>query len=253
MTEPALLQSVTNALRILREFSYRDPVLGVSELARRLDLGKSTTHRLLTTLAAEGFVTQTASGQYRLGVTLWELGSLMVHSLELREVAHPVLEALRNQVNETVHLAVLDGNEVVYVDRFESAATLRMFSRLGNRMPAHSTSSGKAILAWSDPPVVARVIRAGLPKITPRTITAPTAFEHALERARKVGFVVSVDESEPGVSSVGAPVFDFSGKVVAGVSVAGPGTRMRRGSLNRYGRSVRAAADEISRLMGHRI
>ena len=156
-----LIQSVATALRVLQAFNHRERVLGVSELARRLGIGKSTTHRMLTTLAADGFIIQTPDGRYRLGMKLWELGNQVVHGLELREVAHSSVEALRQRTGEAVHIGVLDGADVVYVDRFESEATQRLFTRLGTRMPAHATSSGKVLLAFGPEHCVDRVCAAG--------------------------------------------------------------------------------------------
>ena len=250
MTTPTL-SSVTNALRILKEFSAGEASLGVSTLARRLGIAKSTTHRLLTTLVAEGFVQHSPGGQYRLGFTLWELGSLMVHDLDLREVARPVMEQLRNQTGETVQLAILDETDVVYIDRFEAPATLPFFRRLGHRMPAHATSSGKAILAFAPLSVVEHVMKQGLRRLTPETITRREDFLGRLEQVRRRGWAVSVEESRPGVVSAGAPVFDRQGLAVGAISVAGPLMRMPSSVLERTARRVRQAANQISRRLGY--
>lgn len=253
MSDAGGLSSVRNALRVLEAFSWGEPLLGVSELARRLEVSKSSAHRLVTTLASEGFLAQASDGRYRLGIRLYELGTLVVTGLELREVAHPVLERLRNETNETVHLAVLDGVEVVYLERFESQATLRLFSRIGRRMPAHSTSSGKAILAWSPPDVVQQVVAAGLKRVAPRTIASRSGLAHALEQTRERGYSVSFEESEVGVSSVGAPIFGHDGDVIAAVSVAGPTQRVSESALPRLSSKVVRAAHAISREMGYRV
>jgi DNA-binding IclR family transcriptional regulator len=243
---------VRNALRLLEQFTYAEPVLGVSELARRLGLAKSTVHRMLTTLLDEGFVQRTVDGRYRLGLRLYDLGQLVVNSLEVREVAHPILERLRNETGETVHLAVLEGADVVYLERFESPSTLRLFGRLGRRMPAHSTSSGKCLLAYASPDALDAVVVAGLSRLAPRTITSRTMLARALRQVRRDGYASSIDESEPGVTSVGAPVFGFDGTVIAAVSVAGPSLRITPESIPRYSRLVRRAADAVSTGMGHR-
>lgn len=248
---PGQLNTVTNTLRLLQQFTFDEPVLGVSELARRLGTGKSTVHRMLTTLLAEGFVAKTHDDRYRLGFRLYELGQLVVHTTELREVAHPILERLRNESAETAHLAVLDGTEVVYLERFESQATLRLFGRLGRRMPAHATSSGKAMLAFAPAEVVDRVIDGGLRRLGPRTLTSRGVFEQALHDARTLGYAVSFEESESGVASVGAPVFGHDGEAIAAVSVAGPNLRITREAIPRYARMVTRAAGEISQAMGY--
>jgi DNA-binding IclR family transcriptional regulator len=243
--------TVANALHVLGQFSYSDRVLGPSELARRLGLAKSVVHRLVTTLAAEGFLEPVPGGQYRLGIRLYELGSLVVHGLELREVAHPVLERLRNATNETVHLSILDGTEVVYIERMESQATLRLFSRLGTRMPAHATSSGKVMLAFGPPEQVDAVLSSRLRRLAPRTITTRAGFLDALATVRQAGYAASVEESELGVSSVGAPIFGYEGRVLAALSVAGPSPRLTPDMIPRVAKLTCDAAADISRGMGY--
>lgn len=244
------LTTVTKALGVLQAFSYDHPVMGVSELSRQLGMGKSSVHRILSTLAEAGFVVKTDDDRYRLGLKLHELGQLVVASLELREVAHVPLERLRNETGETVHLAVLEGTDVVYVHRFESQATLRMFSRLGRRIPAHTTSSGKCLLAFGEPEAIDEVIAAGLKRIGPRSITSKTVFRDTLKKVRADGHAVSVEENERGVISVGAPVFGHDRSCVAAVSIAGPMLRMTMEKVPTYARQVRRCALEISKGMG---
>lgn len=248
----ATLSTVTNTLTLMQAFTYDEPVLGVSDLARRLGLGKSTVHRMLTTLLAEGFVAKTPDDRYRLGFKLYELGQQVVNGLELREVAHPFLEALRNESKETTHLAVLDGPEVIYLERIESPSTLRLFGRIGRRMPAHTTSSGKALLAFSPYAVTEEVLAVGLRRMAPRSITTKSVFLKALDEVRTQGYAVSYEESEVGVTSVGAPVFGHDGSVIAAVSVAGPSLRINRENTPSFVRMVRRTAAAISQGMGHR-
>ncbi|MBK9971883.1 MAG: IclR family transcriptional regulator [Acidimicrobiaceae bacterium] len=165
------LSTVTKALQVLQAFSYEHPVMGVSELGRKLAMGKSSVHRVLSTLAEQGFVVKTEDDRYRLGLKLHELGQLVVSSLELRQVAHAPLERLHNECGETVHVGVLEGTDVMYVHRMEAQSTLRTFSRVGRRVPAHTTSSGKCLLAFGEPEATALVVRAGLQRIGPRSIT----------------------------------------------------------------------------------
>jgi DNA-binding IclR family transcriptional regulator len=243
--------AVGNALQLLGAFSFERPVLGVSELARTLGFPKSTVSRLASTLAAEGFI-KPVPGGYRLALKLYELGSLVVSGVELREVAHGRLVHLRNVTGETVHLAVLDGAEVVYLDRIESPNTLHVFTRLGKRMPAHSTSSGKAILAYESSEALDAVVAAGLAPLTPRTLRTREALVRALEVTRANGWAASVEESELGLNSVAAPIFDYTSKVVAAISVAGPGHRLNATGLARTAQHLKEATAEISREMGYR-
>lgn len=233
--------TVHKTTAVLSAFSYEEPVLGVSELARRLGIGKSTVQRILATLAADGFVERTPDDRYRLSIKLYELGQQVAASNELRERAHPVLERLRNESGETAHLAVLAGTDVVYLDRLESPHMLHLMTRIGRRRAAHATSSGKCLLAYGPPAALAAVLAGGLPRLGPRTITSPTLLRRTLTDVRRRGYAVSVEESAPGVVSVAAPIFDVTGACVAAMSVAGPISRMPPESLDRFARLVLAA------------
>jgi len=245
------LSTVVGALRVLEAFSYAEPVLGVSELARKLAMGKSSVHRALTTLVERGYVTRTADDRYRLGLKLHEMGQLVVSGLRLHEVAHGPLERLRAECRETVHLAVLDGVDVVYLERFESAGLARALNRVGLRVPAHVTSSGKCLLAFGDPTATERVIEAGLARRAPRTITSRTHFVEALGKVRADGHAVSVEESEAKMSSVGAPVFGRTGECIAAVSMVGPTLRFHGDQIQVHVQQVKKCAAEISTAMGY--
>jgi DNA-binding IclR family transcriptional regulator len=149
---------------------------------------------------------------------------------------------LRVECKETVHLAVLDGADVVFVDQMESAGLVRMFNRVGRRVPAHATSSGKCLLAYNDAAVDV-VLERGLRRLAPRTITTTALLREALDRVRGLGYAVSLEESEPGVASVGAPIFGRDGACIAAV---------REEPLQRAIRQVRRCATEISEAMGFR-
>ena len=244
------LSTVTKALQVLQAFSYEHPVMGVSELGRKLAMGKSSVHRVLSTLAEQGFVVKTEDDRYRLGLKLHELGQLVVSSLELRQVAHAPLERLHNECGETVHVGVLEGTDVMYVHRMEAQSTLRTFSRVGRRVPAHTTSSGKCLLAFGEPEATALVVRAGLQRIGPRSITTERGLIDALAKIRSNGFAVSVEENERGVVSIGAPVFGHEGTCIAAVSMAGPTIRVTRDQVPRFVTMVRRCALDISIGMG---
>jgi IclR family transcriptional regulator, KDG regulon repressor len=243
------LSTVTKTLRVLEAFSFAEPVLGVSELARKLGMGKSTVHRSLSTLLERGYVVKTPDDRYRLGLKLHEMGQLVVSGLRLREVAHGPLERLRMECKETVHLAVLDGTDVVFVDQMESAGLARMFNRVGRRVSAHATSSGKCLLAYNDAAAQA-VLESALSRRAPRTITTKVLLVEALHQVRTAGYAVSIEESEPGVASVGAPVFGRDGSCLAAVAMAGPALRLGDEQLARAVRQVRRCAAEISAAMG---
>jgi DNA-binding IclR family transcriptional regulator len=247
----APLQTVTNAARLLKAFLTREESIGVSELARRLGLGKSAVHRLLTTLAAEGLVEQNPrTGGYRLGIVVYELGEAVKVHLDLHAAAGPVLVRLREETGESSQVGVLDGAEVVYVDRLESAYSLRLFTETGRRVPAHATSSGKVLLAHLPASALDRVLAAGLPGFTPNTVTDAGALRAELASIRAQGWARSVDEREIGVASVAAPIRDVHDEVVAAISIGAPSARLGAAVRRRYARLLVEAGEAVSRRLG---
>ncbi len=246
------LSTVRNASRLLKEFLSREPDLGVSELARRLGLGKSTVHRLLTTLASEGLIEQDPrTGGYRLGIVVFELGEAVKVHMDLHTAGGPVLASLREETGESAQIGVLDGFDVVYVDRLESQRTIRMFTETGRRVPVHCTSSGKALLAHLDPARLDDLLAAApLTHLTPHTITDPAALREELSRIRARGWSDAVEERELGVASVAAPVRRIDGTVIAAISVGAPLARLGALQRRRYGPLVAEAGEAVSRRLG---
>ena len=247
------LSSVATAIELLKAFSEDEVELGISTLAKRLGVAKSTAHRLATTLVSENLLEQDrATGKYRLGIALFRLGTLVRRRMNVSEVARPHLFSLRETTNETVHLAILDGTDIMYVYFLESTQAIRMRSDLGLRKPAYCTAEGQAILAFSPPEVVAAVIRNGLPARTPNTITEADKLARALDGVRARGCAVDDEESEVGVRCVAAPIRNDAGEVVAAVGVAGPVSRLSKRSLSAFMPHVIRTADAISARLGHR-
>jgi DNA-binding IclR family transcriptional regulator len=219
---------------------------GISELARRSGLAKTTVFRLVHELASCGLVEVTAGGA-RLGMRLFELGSSVPRQRSLAEAALPHMRDLHEATRETVHLAVLDGAEVVYLEIQRGRPGQRLPSRVGGRMPAHATGVGKAILAFSPPEVTAAVIAAGLERRTARTIVAPGALRRELARIRESGVSFDREESGPGIVCAASPVFGAGGAVLAALSLTGWSSRL---DLDRVAPAVRTAALALSRQLG---
>lgn len=214
------VKSVGSALDVLECFAT-DGELGVSDIARRLGVAKSTAHRLLQTLGSRGFVEQDPhSGQYRLGIHVYELGSLALARNALRHAALPFLRQVAAATGLTVNLSVPDGPDIVFVERIENSDGVRILGHVGRRLPAHTTSSGKAIAAWNPAADAARR-RAGFPPRVSHTVRTEADWDRCLESVRKVGFAVSHSESFDGASSVAVPVISRR-QAVASVSVFGP-------------------------------
>ena len=214
------LRSVGTALDVLECFAI-DGSLGVSDVARRLGIGKATAHRLLQTLATRGFVEQDReTGKYRLGMHLYELGHLAQARNTFRHAALPHLQAIAAATGYTVNFSVPDGVDVVFVERIETGAGGELLGHVGRRLPLHCTSSGKVIAAFN--PAVDQARRtAGFPPYARRTIRTETAWSRALADVRRQGFAVSHGESFEGMTSIAVPVMQRK-VAVASISAFGP-------------------------------
>lgn len=232
------------ASALLAAFDEQSPVLGVAELARRTGLAKSTVHRLAGDLCACRLLARDGSG-YRLGGWLFELGELVPTHRSLSDAAQPIMEDLREATHQRVHLAVLDGVDVVYVNILGGSG-LGLTSRVGGRLPAHSTGVGKVMLAYSSKAAVQARIDAGLPRLTSRTISTPEALIAELRKIRSVGMALDIEESHSGVSCVAAPVFGADRRISAGLSVTALTPSLEPGTL---GPAVRTAAFTLSRTL----
>ena len=248
----AALSTVQNAARVLKAFLGGTEQLGPSELGRRLGLGKSTVHRLLATLTAEGLIEQDPrTGGYRLGIVMFELGEAVRIHMDLHTAAAPVLAMLREETRETAQVGVLDRGEVVYVDRLESSHSLRLFTETGRRVPAHCTSSGKVLLAFLPGSQREALLSAApLAALTPDTITDPARLRAELATVRARGWAEAVNEREIGVASIAAPVRNSRGEVVAAISIGAPLVRLGAAQRRRYARAVTEAGDAVSRRLG---
>lgn len=214
------LKSVASALDVLECFAV-DGDLGVTDIARKLGMAKSTAHRLLQTLVSRGFVEQDReTGTYRLGLHLYELGHLAQMRNELRYAALPTLQQVAAATGLTVNLAIPDGADVVFVERLENTDGVRILGHLGRRLPAHTTSSGKVIAAFNSD-LYERRVTAGFPPRLSATVRSLQDWDEAVETARTNGYAASKDESFTGASSVAVPVLHRR-VAVGAVSVFGP-------------------------------
>jgi DNA-binding IclR family transcriptional regulator len=234
------------AMSILDAFGTDKTELGVSELSRRSGLAKSTTHRLIGEMVRLGLLEQVGPC-VRLGMHLFELGQLVPRQRNLKEAALPFLEDLREATQNNVHLAVLEGIEVVYLEILRVRNSQPLPSRVGGRMPAHATGVGKAILAFSPPEVVKARIDAGLTRRSPYTIIMPGPLTRELRTIAETGISYDRQESAVGIVCAAAPVFATDGAVAAAISVTG---RAERLDIERMAPAVRTAALALTRHLG---
>jgi IclR family pca regulon transcriptional regulator len=255
--EAGIAQSLVRGLAILAAFDRGRPLRGVSELARELGLTRSTAHRYLTTLLRLGYLDQDpATRRYRLGPRVLDLGLAALESMELREIAAPALRRLTEATGYTTNLAILDGDDVVHIERIRSPAQrhVDLDVHIGSRLPAYCTSLGKALLAFlPDEERRERLAGMRLARLGPHTLTSREALAAELERVRAAGFAVNNEELAPGLRSLAAPVRDRSGHVAAAINVAAHHTL---GSLEelvaRLAPPLLRTAVEISAAVGYR-
>ena len=252
MSQPRV-QSLDRALDLLEALGSAGE-LGVSDLAARTGLVPSTAHRLLATLVERGYAAQSVTGgRYLIGYKLLELATGVEDRVErLRAAAREHLEAIQHETGETTNLVVLEGRDVVYVDKVDGTRSVRLFVEVGSAIPAHTTGAGKAILAWRSPEDLAALLD-GVPlaRSTPHTITTLAALRADLERVRRRGFATDSEEHEEGVGCVGTPVFDHRGASIAALSVSGPASRILNAGTADLAALLREHAEAVSAKLGY--
>ena len=246
------IQAIERAVSILNVFSVDEPELGVTEIAERVGLHKSTVHRFMVNLDAAGLVERNPrSGRYRLGLHIFELGGLVMQRMNLWDEALPFLEGLVRDTGETGHLAVLEGGEAIYIERVEARRPLRVPSAIGRGYPAHATNLGKVLLADLPRERLVEIVAAhGLASYTRNTITDLPQLEEELERIRIQGYAIDDEEYDEGLRCIGAGVRDHSGRVVSALGIGGPVTRITPERVEELAQLVMTAAAGLSRRLG---
>jgi len=246
-----VLERTVDILQVLADDSRE---LGAGEVAERLSLHKSTTHRLLMVLDHHRLIRRNSeTGKYALGLRLFELGSRAVNGLRLREQAQRYLEQLTRETGETAHVCVLDRGDMLSVAHADGPRTLRMPATVGRRTPAYCSAVGKAILAFLPESAIDEVL-ASYPvrAFTEKTLVTRAALFADLRQVRVRGYAVDNEEIEKGLRCVGAPVRNYSGDVVAAISVAGPAFRITKSRVPAVAHAVLAATRKLSAELGYR-
>ncbi|MEU6995367.1 IclR family transcriptional regulator [Streptomyces sp. NPDC046465] len=250
-----LVPAVTRSLDILELFLDGDGTLSAPEVTRRLQLPRTTVHELLTTLAARSYLVQLPDqpGRYRLGVRTYQLGSRYAEQLDLAAEGRQVAREVAETCDETVHVAILEDADVIYIAKVDSTHAVRMVSAAGRRLPAHCTSVGKMLLASLPPAELeARLQGREFTAMTPDSITDPAELLTVLAGIRERGVAVEHRESNPDVSCVAAPVRDSAGQVVAALSISVPMIRWSEQRESELAELAAKGADDLSLRLGHR-
>lgn len=245
------LRSLDVSLQVLDALDNGAPERGVSDLAREVGASKAAVYRILTTLARRGYVTQNpANSQYAIGPRLRRFSHVASGKLDLLSVARPFLTELRDATLDTVHLAVLEGGEAVYIAKEDGLHPVQVTSRVGARCPAHCVATGKALLAHADAAIQERLLASGLIRYTPLTHSDADDFRQEMARIQARGCAINTGEWRTEVRGVAAPIFDSSGRAVAAIGVCSPAARMPDARLGEACAVVTDVASRLSALMG---
>lgn len=251
--EKKIIQSIDRALQVVELFSLEKPEWGVTEISKALNIYKSNVHNVLTTLAERGFIIKDSrTDKYKLGIKFFELGSVVIKNMNLRKIAHPYMEKLLKEFNETVHLGILVEGEILSIEQEESGQSLSPRIFIGKRTPLHCTGVGKAIMAYLPKDKFAFIIKEmGILRYTENTISNEEELEKELEKIRKQGYAVDNMEHEEGVRCVAGPIRDYTEKVSASLSVSGPAFRINENDIPNIAKKVKEYCDCISKEMGY--
>ncbi len=246
------INSLDRGLRILLILGQNAAPLGLNEVSRRLEIDKSTTHRIMSTLCGQGFVEQDPeTRKYLLGLRVIEVAALKLRTINLLKVARFPIQNLVSQSRETVHLAVHADGEVMYLDSEQYAGVITVNTTVGARAPMHSSAVGKALLSGMTSEEVDRVLAIkGLQRYTEKTIVDPRELHQHLQQCRERGYGLDDEETDLGVRCLAAPVFDHRGGVVAAVGISGPTQRMSFERIPILAHLVKECATKISRQLG---
>lgn len=252
--EKTQIRSVAKALTIIDHLASSQAGMPLAKIARKMDVSKSTIHGLLATLKDFGYVEQCQfTGNYKLGIRLFEIGSIVASFWDVRTIAGPYIQQLMESIGETVHLVILDKGEVLYIDKRESHQSFRIVSQVGMRLPAHCTGVGKVLLAHLSTNELNKIIATkGLQRFTKNTITESKKLEKELHLILEQGYAVDNEEIMDSLRCVAASVFDHTGKACAAISMSGPVARLSGERFELVVNTVTQTARDISVALGYR-
>lgn len=253
--DPRIIASLQRALDILSLFGSQSPELGITDIAKALNLHKSTAAGLVYTLQRNGYIAQNpVNRRYHLGLQLIERAGVLLDQIEIRKIAMPELEHLRDWSSESVNLAILEENQVIYIERLLTDKSLGFRNHIGKRAWPHSTALGKAILSHL-PPHLAREILESYPlaAMTPNTITDIDALMGQFRAFYDQGYAIEREENEIGGLCISAPIHNHSANPVAAVSVSFPLSRLDETMIAAYGAKILEVARRISVKLGHHL
>lgn len=249
-----VVQSVERTLSILEVLSDYENGLGITEISEKVNLHKSTVHRLLNTLMIKDYVEQDEdTNRYKLTLKLFELGSKKVENMNIANVARPLLQELMEKTNEVIHLVVREGTEIVYIAKVESQNPIRMYSRIGKRSPVYCTAVGKAMLShMTDDEVNFIWDNSNIEKLTENTVVDFNKFKENLNIIKQQGYSIDEQENEIGIRCIASPILDYSGQVCGAISISGSIISFKEEKISEFSKLITEYANEISQELGYK-
>jgi IclR family KDG regulon transcriptional repressor len=246
------VQTIDRTLDLIELLATSKDGLGVTEIGQRIGLHKSTVFRLLQALSARGYIEKDPkTSTYKLGLKFIEISGLYIKKLELKTEALPFMRKLAEIVGQPVHLAILDGHEVIYIEKVELVNNIRMYSQIGRRAPAYCSAIGKILLTGLSSDRLRELLETiRFEQYTPNTILSPVELEKEIRKVAAEGWAVDNEEHEPNIRCIAAPVYDYTGKMIASVSVSGENRVIRPERDAEIAGYVVETAREVSRRMG---
>jgi len=244
-------QTLYRGLKILEVIASGNRSLSIRELADQMNFPRTVVHRLISTLEDEGYLSKNSfRAGYKISTKMWSLGSAAIQNLEIRDVARRYIENLALKTNELVALAILEGKEIVYIDKIDSSQTVRAIIPIGGRAPAYCLSTGKAILAYRNDEEIVK-LASSMKKFTHKTMADREALKKDLAEVRRRGYSINFGEWHDDVGGVASAVRDREGTVVAAICITVPVHRLTKANTDRFGRLTMEAARRISTELGY--
>ncbi len=255
MNDQESVQSVIKTITLLEAIAYKYE-MGVTELAEKVGGTKSTVFRFLNTLKKLGYIRQNPENElYSLTLKIFEIGSIVLDRIDVRTIALPFMEDLARVTKETIHLATLDHDKVVYLHKINSSQSLRveMMSRIGHSTPIYCTGVGKALLAFQPEDTRKKfLLNKKFQQFTPSTITNIATLKKELQKIRKQGYSLDIEEHEIGVCCVASPIFDLAKNIIASISISAPYVRMDSDRIKKLSQIIVKASNDISKILGYK-
>lgn len=246
--------SVIKAVEIIELLSAAEDEMGVTEISQKLNYGVSASYHLLATLKMCRMIEQNnKTKKYRLGLKLWKIGRMAMKQNHLTSFIQPYLVKLRELTEETANLTIMENGDIVYIAQEESLKLIRMFTKIGARVPLHCCAAGKAILAYQPEEKQNSIISTlNFRKYTDKTVVDSNRLKEELEKIRHHGYAFDDEEREVGVSCIAAPIFDFDHEAIAAVSISGPTSRFDNETKKKFIKNIIAVTKEISEHLGYK-